>query len=281
MDPDDTLAYSISVRNTGSAPATDVRLSDTIPTDTSLVTGSVTSSQGAVITEDPVNVNLGTLGLAAARRSASETTVNGGTPDGTIIANQAIATANGDITAPSDDNGNLTDGKNPTLTPVGTGGSGAGSPTGLAKTLISNSETADSANANLMIGEVATFRVAVEMPAGTLHRQPSRTLPSGLTYVPRSARLARVFDTGLNASLNPGGINSEPSGDFVVLVDGSELVVDGQTLLPVAGSVINSDHRRGQRAVPAGIPGAGRKRRWQSGRNRARQQRGHALPERP
>ena len=46
------------------------------------------------------------------------------------------------------------------------------------------------------------------------------TLPDGLAYLPGSARLARVFDTGLNASDNPGNVNAAGSGTFVPLADG-------------------------------------------------------------
>ena len=51
-----------------------------------------------------------------------QVTVDPGTPDGTILVNQATATAaNLPAPVPSDDNGVPQDGLNPNLTPVGAG----------------------------------------------------------------------------------------------------------------------------------------------------------------
>lgn len=242
VDPGDTLAYRISVRNTGSAQATDVRLSDDVPDNTSLVAGSETTSQGVVVSEgDPIEVNLGTLSAGAVATVGFRVTVNGGTPDGTLIANQASVTAAGGISEQSDDNGTDDDGKNPTLTPVDTEGT-SGTPSGLTKNLTNSSET-DSTGANLMVGEVATFQIEVAFPAGTLRQATlSDTLPTGLSYVPGTARLARTFDDGLKAQYNPGGINSSTSGVFVALTDASELEINGPTLSLPLGVVINSDN---------------------------------------
>jgi len=241
VDPGDTLAYRISVRNSGSAQATDVRLSDPIPDNTSLALGSVTTSQGVVVSaDDLIQVNLGTLGAGAVATVGFRVTVDGETPDGTLISNQATVTAAGGISEQSDDNGTDDDGKNPTLTPVDTEGD-SGTPSGLTKTLTASSE-ADSTGANLMVGEVATFRVEVAFPAGTLRQATlSDTLPTGLSYVPGTARLARTFDDGLNSQNNPGGINSRTSGDFVALTDGAEFEINDQTLSLALGDVINSD----------------------------------------
>ncbi|MTW23151.1 isopeptide-forming domain-containing fimbrial protein, partial [Allochromatium palmeri] len=240
VDPGDALAYRMSVRNTGSAQATNVRLNDTIPSNTRLVADSVTSSQGAVISAgDPIQVNLGTLEAGAVATVGFQVTVNAGT-GGTLIANQATVTADEGINTPSDDNGTDSDGKNPTLTPVDDD-NGSGVPGGLTKSLLVTSES-DSLGANLMIGEVATFRVTVAIPAGTLRQATlSDTLPTGLSYVPGTARLARTFDIGLNAQLDPGGINRAASGDFVDLADDSDLELNGQTLSLALGDIINSD----------------------------------------
>ncbi len=243
VDPGDTLAYTITLENLGSAAAIDVRLADTIPADTAVVAGSAATSQGVVVSEDPLDVNIGDIGPGGFVTVSFRVTVNAGTPDGTIIPNQATASGDNFADEPSDDNGNDADGKNPTLTPVDTGGgANAGAPGGLAKTIVAASE-ADSADPDVLIGEVVTFQLSVALPAGlTREARLLDTLPAGLQYLAGTAELARVFDTGLNASLDPGGVNAAPSGVFVPLADGSELVIAGQSLSLLLGDVLNSDN---------------------------------------
>ena len=113
---------------------------------------------------------------------------------------------------PSDDNGTDQDGKNPNLTPVG--GGVTGSPSGLAKTLFASSE-AGSVDPAVLVGEVLTYRVQVDVPAGTTyHGTLYDTLPSGMGYVAGSGRLARVFNMGLNSSADPGGVNAALQRDL-------------------------------------------------------------------
>lgn len=243
VNPNETVAYSIVVQNVGSAPATDVNLSDAIPANMTLVSGTVTTSRGAVVTESPVLINIGTMDPGAVVLVTFRTTVDGGTADGTIIPNQATVTGDGGINEPSDDNGTDLDGKNPTLTPVDTGGgSNVGTPTGLSKSLQATSE-ADSTTTNVLIGEIATFRVSFNVPAGTLDEVSLiDSLPTGLNYIAGSARLARTFDTGLLASQNPGSINTAASGVFVNLTDGTDVEIAGQDVSLFLGALTNSDN---------------------------------------
>lgn len=239
VDPGDGILYTVAVRNTGSSSGTNVFLNDPIPPDTTVVPGSVSTSQGFVISEDPVAVNLGTLNPGGFVAVSFLVTVDAGTPDGTIIPNQATVTGNNFAPEPSDDNGDDADGKNPTLTPVDTGG-GAGSPANFAKTRVSTSEP-DSAGDTLLIGEVVTYQLALDLPAGTVRQvEFTDTLPAGMAYIAGTARLARTFDTGLHASRDVGGINSAPSGTFVTLA-ASDVEISGSTLSVFLGDVINSD----------------------------------------
>ncbi|MFK8012741.1 MAG: isopeptide-forming domain-containing fimbrial protein [Marinicellaceae bacterium] len=241
VDTGETIVYTITVLNTGSDTATNLILSDTIPTDTTIVTGSASTSGGMLISEDPVSVNIGDLNPGSLVTVQFSVTIDGGTPDGSIIANQATVIGDGGIIESSDDNGVDNDGKNPTLTTIDTGG-GSGSPTGLSKNLLASSE-ADSFSNNVLIGEVLTFRIAFNVPAGLVSEVTlGDTLPSGLSYFPGSGRLARNFDTGLSSSENPGSINSAASGVFVAVTDDTDLVVDDQVVSLFLGNLINSDN---------------------------------------
>lgn len=231
--PNDTLRYTMTVLNSGSAPAVDTRLGDTIPANTQIVPGSVSTSRGSVVSEDPVDINIGNLDSGQLAVISFLVVIDNGTPNGSVIANQATVTANGGINEPSDDNGDDSDGKNPTLTPV-TDILATNLPT-LAKTVASGALSAP--------GDSATFRVTAGFSAG-ITRQViiTDTLPSGLEYIAGSARLNRVFNTGLVASTNPGGVNGSATGVPVLLTDGAEIVISGSNLSLILEDVINSDN---------------------------------------
>ena len=62
LNPGETLRYILTVSNNGSAQATNVRVTDPIPSHTSVIPGSVQTTQGIVVVESPVlTVNLGDL----------------------------------------------------------------------------------------------------------------------------------------------------------------------------------------------------------------------------
>jgi len=243
VDPNDTVIYTIMVLNTGGAMATDLRLTDTISANTTVLAGTVTTDRGIVVTEDPVNINIGMLEPGGLVQVHFQVSVDGGTPDGTIIPNQAMVSGDDGISEVSDDNGNDNDGKNPTLTPIDSGGgSSSGAPGALNKDIFSTSEPG-STSTDVLIGERITFRVSVSVPVGTLREATLvDTLPSGMLYLPNTARLARMFETGMTSSENPGGINTAAAGNYVALADGSDLVQMGQDLELFLGDIINSDN---------------------------------------
>ncbi len=254
--PGDTLLYTVTIANNGAVAATNVHMTDPVQACTgalnpctSFVAGSLVTSQGAIVTTSPIDVNLGTLGPGATATVSFRALVAPATADGVVIANQAAVTRAGSATpVPSDDNGNPADGLNPTLTPISTSAAG-GVPSNLTKTIAGTSEpNAFSSGGTVLIGEVARFRMTIGIPPGTTRQVTMEdTLPAGMSYLPGSVRLSRVFDTGLVASTNPGGVNSSASGVPVTLTDGVGIIIGtgapGTTTLAVfLGDVINSDN---------------------------------------
>lgn len=244
VDPGDTLQYTITVTNTGAQAASDVRLTDTpLPTQLSYVADSLITSRGVVESQNPIAVNLGTLDPGQIATVSFRLTVNENTA-GQIARNQALVTRDGDAQGVrSDDNGNPDDGRNPTLTPIGTM-----APAALTKTLFTTSQGND-AGAGVQIGEILTYQIQFAVPPGTTGEVTlTDTLPKGLSYVPGTVRLQRVFDTGLSASRNPGGINATAGGTFTDLSDGTEVEItaataeQGPVLSVFLGTVINSDN---------------------------------------
>lgn len=245
IDPTDRYRYTITVMNTGSAPATDVEFADAAPTNTVLAGDSVISSQGIIISETSASVlvNLGTLNPGEVATVSMEVSPTGAS-DGDVIPNQATATspdANSGSAVSSDDNGNDSDGLNPTQTPVFTG-SGSLDATDLTKTLTATSE-GGSSGTNVLIGEVLTYQIDIVVPKGYVYEAAIvDTLPEGLIYVAGSAELTRTFTTGLNSSTNPGAVNAASSGTAVALSDGTHITIVGDTAVRVfLGDVINSD----------------------------------------
>ena len=63
--PGDTIRYTVAINNTGNTAATAVVFTDPIPTYTTVVAGSVTTTQGTVNSEDPVDVTIGDIAAGA------------------------------------------------------------------------------------------------------------------------------------------------------------------------------------------------------------------------
>ncbi len=236
----DILYYTITVTNTGAA-ATNVRLTDPIPANTTLVPNSVYTSQGTITGQSPISVNIGNMATGDVVTVNFRVKIDKPLPAGVnLISNQATVTRTGDPTGvKSDDNGNPNDNggnPSPTLTPIGR-------QSAVTKTLFGTSEPVGSTGNQVLIGEVLTYRLTATIPPGTT-RQLSflDTLPAGLDYVAGSATLTRTFTSGLNASLNPADINSATSGSPVVLTNDPNLswTAGTRTLQLTLGDVINS-----------------------------------------
>ncbi|UCF09108.1 MAG: DUF11 domain-containing protein, partial [Thermoplasmata archaeon] len=85
-DPSDTITYTLSYENTGTGDATDVTITDTIPSDTTFVssTPSPDSSSG-----DTYTWNIGTVAAGASGTITITVTVDVGVADGTLLHNIA------------------------------------------------------------------------------------------------------------------------------------------------------------------------------------------------
>lgn len=126
----DILQYIITINNRGTGPADNVTFNDTPDTNTTLLVGSVSSTEGpaAVLTgnnagDTSVRVYIGTL-PAGQSHSVSLVTfkvrINSTLPSGTTtISNQGTVTAAGDINQLTDDPAGLPGAVSPTVTIVG------------------------------------------------------------------------------------------------------------------------------------------------------------------
>ncbi|MEM6705195.1 MAG: IPTL-CTERM sorting domain-containing protein [Acidobacteriota bacterium] len=119
----DTLRYTVELTNTGLGDATGVTLTDTPDASSSLVAGTVTTTQGSVTLgnsggDTTVEVDLGTLGAGATATVTFDVSVDAVPPSG-FLRNQGITRSNELPDEPSDDPDTPND-DDPTDTPVGT-----------------------------------------------------------------------------------------------------------------------------------------------------------------
>lgn len=95
LSPGDEILYTIVVRNNGDAAATGVHVYDIVPTNTTLVSGSITSRSTQQEDMNPIDLLVGTLNPGASATVTFRTTVNTNLdPAITSIWNRATATLN-------------------------------------------------------------------------------------------------------------------------------------------------------------------------------------------
>lgn len=121
--PGDTVVYTIVVTNSGNGPATGVFLNDLPDANTTLEVGSVTTSQGTVITGNSagntsVAIDFGTLPARSQMTITFRVLINIPLPAGvTQVANQGIISSN-ELPAVVTDDPDTPQGSDPTVTPV-------------------------------------------------------------------------------------------------------------------------------------------------------------------
>jgi uncharacterized repeat protein (TIGR01451 family) len=85
-DPGDSIVYTLSYNNSGNGVATDVVVVDTIPEDTTFMSSSPNYD---VINQDTYTWNIGTVAAHSGGTITITVTVDPGTPDGTVLHNEA------------------------------------------------------------------------------------------------------------------------------------------------------------------------------------------------
>ncbi|MGE5636773.1 MAG: hypothetical protein ACM3UV_07530 [Nocardioidaceae bacterium] len=96
VQPGDVLRYTVTTRNGGDDAATQLRVQDAVPPQTTLVPGSLSGPGGAAAADRrSVAFNLGTLAAGASASVAFDVVVNAGAADGFVIGNVASASGLG------------------------------------------------------------------------------------------------------------------------------------------------------------------------------------------
>jgi uncharacterized repeat protein (TIGR01451 family)/fimbrial isopeptide formation D2 family protein len=139
VDPGDTLRYTITITNTGAAPATGVVFTDAVPVNTTYVADSVQLNglpvgqpDGGIsplvsgidvsssdLTPPLPSAGNGTLSLDSSAVVVFDVLVKQGVATGTVISNQGTVSSNEQPDEPTDADGNDTNGDQPTEVVVG------------------------------------------------------------------------------------------------------------------------------------------------------------------
>ena len=127
LSPGDELLYTIVITNSGDSPVDNMVFTDTPDLNTTLVVGSVTTSQGSVTTgntggDTDVSVNVGTLAGGGAQVTIQfAVLINDPVPPGTkSVANQGLVTGDGipDVLTDDPNTGSFPDPTDDFLTPA-------------------------------------------------------------------------------------------------------------------------------------------------------------------
>jgi uncharacterized repeat protein (TIGR01451 family) len=125
IDPGDTLRYTITVQNSATIAATGVVLTDAVPANTTYVANSTLLNGAPVGQPDggvsPLasGVNAGVISPGTPTTLQFDLLVNGGTPTGTLISNQAVVDSVELPNLLTDGDGNPATGPEPTVVVVG------------------------------------------------------------------------------------------------------------------------------------------------------------------
>ncbi len=95
VNPGEAITYIITLQNIGSSAAEDVRLSDPSPTLTNMISGSVTSTHGVVLSENPVTVNIGQLNPGEIVIVRFRARIRADVPNGSSVLNTATVSQAG------------------------------------------------------------------------------------------------------------------------------------------------------------------------------------------
>lgn len=248
VDPGDTLRYTITVYNNGGVPATEVDLTDAVPTNTSYVADSTTLNGIALGPDGGVSPLIAGLpisstdqtppvpGLGEGMLTPGESAVvqfdvlvDAGVPPGTLIENQALVGSYELPTVPTDGDGNPATGPEPTVVVVGP-----------SQRLSITKQLAVVGGGPALPGAMVEYTVRVlnvaAVPASyvTIYDDLDLPIPGQLSFVPGSATM-----NGLPAGVVVAGslLTADYSAEYGPLDPGQTIVLSFRAMIDASLSL--------------------------------------------
>lgn len=162
----DILLYTITMTNTGNIPANGVVFEDTPDANTTLVNGTVTTTQGSVTSgntpgDTTIGVDIGTVPVGAAVTMTFQVQVNNPLPAGVDrVANQGVFTGSNVSDTPTDDPATPNLPRDPTETPLTPTVAPAPPILDATKTVVTLDTRAEDP-CNVLIGETLEYTVVI------------------------------------------------------------------------------------------------------------------------
>jgi uncharacterized repeat protein (TIGR01451 family)/gliding motility-associated-like protein len=213
----ENITYTITINNTGNAPANNLVVTDPLPANT----GFVSADNGGTIASGLVTWNLGTLEAGNSINLILVVKVDPSTPAATRIKNIATANSPGNLAGP------VLSSNSPTLEVV---------IQNLSNLVIS--KVADRPTIRSGQNIIYTINVTNNGPSDALAVVVNDLLPASTTFV--SATNGGVFANG-NVSWLVGTIKSGEQIPLQVTVTSSATLVDGDVITNVASATSPSD----------------------------------------
>ena len=221
VDAGARLSYSVVIRNTGDGIAYDLGVADPLAADLTLVPGSI-SFTGAV---SGTAASFADIAIAALRPGETVTvTYQADVGDGVVLGSGIVNNVNINFdSVPGDAPGRA-------LTPTSSATVPTGGPVTIDKVIV-NTSVGNDTSADVVVGEVITYRLVTTLPDGTTTLNLTDTLPVGLDYVVGSARLVSFFGSSsapltitegstisfsFGAVTNPGDNAANPDNSVIV-----------------------------------------------------------------
>ena len=236
----DTLRYVINIENTGDQDAGNVVFNDTPDVNTTLVAGSVTTSQGTVTTgntagDTDIAVALGEIsGPTGTAQVTFNVTINDPLPVGTTyVENQAVISGSNFPDEPSDDP-DYPDEDDPTITLLD----------GALIKILSDTNQAHTGGNDAAIGEIVEYALTLYVPPGqTRFSEVTDTLTQGFAYVDclsitPAAGLTTDLAGGFNATCASPTVSEQPIGSLEEVNQGRQVVYDLGNLTNSTGAAV-------------------------------------------
>lgn len=240
--PGDTIHYSVTIINSGNQDAGDAIFNDTPDNNTTLVAGSVTTSQGSVTLgntpgDTSLSINLGDIdGAGGSVTIEFNVTVNDPLiPENTTYVDNQGTTSGSNFSDVLSDDPDLPGDEDPTRTLLGTA---------FIKALTDTNWTFTN-NQDAAIGEIIVYEVSIEVPPGiAANAIVTDTLEAGLAFVectsitPASGDLVTDLAGGFNDACANPLVEAEPSGDLEDVNQGRKITFDLGNLTNSAGGSV-------------------------------------------